>query len=467
MIIKNALVYTEDGCFVKQDIYIKDGWFVSEDEVVRDKFVADIVAMDKAMTGNTAADKVAIGKAVDDGTAEDKELEENEVLDAEGCYAIPGLTDIHFHGCAGYDFCDGTQEAIGEIAKYEASVGVTSIVPATMTLDERVLMRICEAAADYVKKADQLKENETWNEKTQSVRIGKQSADIAGTFWEGKKADRAAELCGIYLEGPFIAESKKGAQNGAYIRKPDWRLYEKLNHASGQLVRLVALAPELEGAMEFIEANSKEKAGESNGRKAAIVSLAHTAADYETARKAFEKGAAHVTHLYNAMNPYTHRAPGILAAAAEAGAEIELICDGVHVHPAAVRMTFQIFGDNKIIFVSDSMMATGLEDGMYQLGGQKVTVTGNRAMLEDGTIAGSVTHLLDCMRIAVLEMGIPLESAVKCAAVNPAKCVGIYDRYGSISPGKVANVVLLRRKELELQNVILGGKLLERKKENR
>lgn len=377
MIIKNASVFTEEGRFAKQDIFIKDGKFVVSAE----------------------------------------EADGEEIIDAKECFAVPGLTDIHFHGCMGHDFCDGTREAITAMAEYEASVGVTSIVPATMTLGEDTLQGICETAAAYVKEV---------------------------------KNDKAADLCGINMEGPFVAASKKGAQNGAYIRKPDVEMFDKLNRASGNMIKLVAIAPEVEDAMEFIKAKKDET----------VLSVAHTATDYDTAMEAFEKGATHVTHLYNAMNPYTHRAPGPIAAAADSGAEVELICDGVHIHPAVVRTTFKIFGDDKVILISDSMMATGLEDGDYSLGGQAVKVVGNLATLADGTIAGSATNLMDCMRTAVQKMHIPLESAVKCAAVNSAKSVGIYDKYGSITPGKVANVVLLKKNDLALEKVILRGKAL-------
>ncbi len=377
MIIKNASVFTEEGRFAKRDIFIKDGKFVMSAE----------------------------------------EADGEEIIDAKECFAVPGLTDIHFHGCMGHDFCDGTREAITAMAEYEASVGVTSIVPATMTLGEDTLQGICETAAAYVKEV---------------------------------KNDKAADLCGINMEGPFVAASKKGAQNGAYIRKPDVEMFDKLNRASGNMIKLVAIAPEVEDAMEFIKAKKDET----------VLSVAHTATDYDTAMEAFEKGATHVTHLYNAMNPYTHRAPGPIAAAADSGAEVELICDGVHIHPAVVRTTFKIFGDDKVILISDSMMATGLEDGDYSLGGQAVKVVGNLATLADGTIAGSATNLMDCMRTAVQKMHIPLESAVKCAAVNSAKSVGIYDKYGSITPGKVANVVLLKKNDLALEKVILRGKAL-------
>ena len=378
MIIKNASVYTEDGRFINKDIWIEEDRFVDCEQKVSDK----------------------------------------TVVDAAGCYAIPGLTDIHFHGCVGHDFCDGTREAIDAMAAYEASVGVTNIVPATMTLGEDTLLEICKAAKAYRE--------------------------------EGPKEKRA-RLCGINMEGPFVAPSKKGAQNGAYIRTPDIEMFDKLNEASGFMVKLIAIAPEVEGAMEFIEERHDE----------VVMSLAHTATDYDTAVLAFEKGANHVTHLYNAMNPYTHRAPGLVGAAADTHkVEVELICDGVHIHPASVRTTFKMFGDERIILISDSMMATGLEDGDYSLGGQAVKVVGNLATLQDGTIAGSATNLMDCMRTAVLKMGIPLESAVKCAAVNPAKSVGIYDQYGSITPKKKANVVLLKKEDLSLREVILEGQLL-------
>ncbi len=378
MIIKNASVYTENGIFLTKDIYISGDRFTECEEQVRDA----------------------------------------QVIDASGCYAIPGLTDIHFHGCMGYDFCDGTREAIDAMAAYEASVGVTNIVPATMTLSEEMLLDICQTARAYKEEGIQ---------------------------------EKKARFHGINMEGPFVSHAKKGAQNGAYIQTPSLAVFDRLNDASGNCVKLLAIAPEEEGAMEFIE----KRHGQT------VISLAHTSADYDTAMRAFEKGASHVTHLYNAMNPYTHRAPGPIGAAADtAEAEVELICDGVHIHPAAVRTTFKIFGDDRIILISDSMRAAGLEDGDYTLGGQDVKVTGNLAALSDGTIAGSVTNLLDCMRTAVLSMGIPLESAVKCAAVNPARSVGIYAEHGSISAGKKADVVLLKRDGLTLQQVILDGQLL-------
>lgn len=337
-----------------------------------------------------------------------------ETLDADGLYAIPGLVDLHFHGCVGYDFCNGSQEAISAIAKYEASVGVGAICPATMTYPEEKLGGIADAAAAYRTEED------------------------------------GAELVGINMEGPFISAAKKGAQNAAYLHAPDAEMFRRLQKRAGGLFKLCDIAPDVEGGLSCIRALSGE----------VRISLAHTATDYDTAKAAFEAGAKQVTHLYNAMPPYSHRSPGLIGAACDFAESAELIADGVHVHPAAVRLTFRAFGDDRVILISDSMMATGMPDGEYSLGGQAVHVKGNLASLADGTIAGSATNLLDCMRTAVREMGIPLGSAVKAASTNPAKALGLYDRFGSIEPGKTANLLLLD-KSLAVKGIFLRGKQLQ------
>ena len=336
-----------------------------------------------------------------------------EVLDAQGCWALPGLIDLHFHGCMGHDFCDGTPAALKAIAAYQARCGVTAICPATMTFPEELLTRVCANAAGAVPAPDE------------------------------------AELLGIYLEGPFLAATKKGAQNAAWLQAPDPDLFLRLQRAAGGLIRLLALAPEEPGALELIDRLHSQVG----------IALGHTAADYDTALEAFRRGARQATHLYNAMPPFSHRAPGVVGAAADAPTcRAELIADGVHVHPSVVRATFRIFGDDRIILISDSMMATGLPDGAYELGGQPVQVRGSRCTLADGTIAGSATNLADCLRSAVA-MGIPLGSAVKCAAINPAKALGVFDRRGSIAPGKTADLLLLDR-SLALRHVFLRGRLL-------
>lgn len=384
MIIKNIKVYTEDKTFAEGKIIIQDGVF----------------------------EEIIIGQT----TASDLELEDTEIVDGKGCYAIPGLIDIHFHGCMGDDFCDGTKEAIARIAEYEASIGVTAMAPATMTLPVEELEEILEVAAEYK-----------------------------------KGATKGADLIGINMEGPFISSAKKGAQDEKNMILCDTEVCQRFLNASDRLVKFVGIAPEeSENSLEFIE-KMKDKVN---------ISLAHTNADYDTAKAAFDAGANHAVHLYNAMPAFTHREPGVVGAVSDSRhVTAELICDGVHIHPSTVRATFKMMGENRIILISDSMRATGMSDGQYTLGGLDVNVVGNRATLvSDGALAGSVTNLMDCMRTVVKKMGIPLETAVACATMNPAKSLGEYDRYGSISKGKKANVVLLDE-ELNLQMVVKDGEI--------
>lgn len=335
-----------------------------------------------------------------------------------GCYIMPGLVDTHFHGCAGFDFCDGTAEAMRTIASYEMTHGITTICPATMTLAEDTLMDICKASAEAVE--------------TETLPEGVPLRDV---------------LKGIYLEGPFISMEKKGAQNPAYIHKPDLDMLNRLQEAAKGLIRIVVIAPETEGAMDCIK----------EGRGRFRFSIAHTCADYDTAKAAIEAGAAHVTHLYNAMPPFTHRKPGVIGAAAEdARTEAELICDGIHIHPCVVKSTFKLFGAERMVLISDSMMATGMEDGEYALGGQPVHVKGNLATLADGTIAGSATNLYDCMRTAI-RMGIAKEDAVRAATLNPAVAVGLENECGSLLPGRKADILIADR-DFTLREVIKYGK---------
>jgi len=380
MIIKNGTVFTEAGLFEKADITITNS------------IISDV---------NVREGNFTEGNFIEKDTTE---------LDATDCYVIPGLVDIHFHGCMGYDFCDGSREAINAITSYEQSIGVTSICPATMTLPKETLTGICKTAARY-------------NQETEH-----------------------SSLVGINLEGPFISEAKKGAQNKEYIIPPEASLLEQLQKDSDGLIKLVAIAPEEEGSLPLIQTMKSQF----------TFSIAHTNADYKTASLAFQSGASHVTHLYNAMPPLSHREPGVIGAAFDApDCHVELICDGIHIHPSVVRSTFQMFGKDRVILISDSMMATGMVDGNYSLGGQAVSVTGPRATLSNGTLAGSVTNLFQCMRNAI-EMGISPEHAIQAATINPAKAIHVERSYGSLSKGKIANILILN-KDFSLRTVIYHG----------
>ncbi|SFU78313.1 N-acetylglucosamine-6-phosphate deacetylase [Butyrivibrio sp. INlla21] len=372
MIIKNAAVFTEEGSFESKDIFI-DGT----------KFV---------------------------------ENASGESVDASGCYAIPGLVDIHTHGCNGVDFSDGELSTLEKILDYEVRQGVTTLTPTTMTLSEEDLTKVMKNAASY--------------KKTQE---------------DGKRA----YFQGINMEGPFISEKKCGAQNTKYIRKPDIDMFNRLFEVSEGCIMLCDIAPEEDTpSMDFINEISKK----------CRISIAHTDADYDIAKRAIDAGARHMTHLYNAMAPLHHRNPGPIAAAAEDGDVVaELICDGIHVAAPMVRATFKLFGKERVALISDSMMATGLADGEYELGKQPVTVRGNEAKLHDGTIAGSVTNLMGCLKHAVLNVGIPIEDAVYSATVTPAKAVRCYEFTGSFTPGKFADLVLIDKKTFEVKAVFARG----------
>ena len=335
MIIKNALIYTPRHTFEEGSLTIREGRIVP--------------------------------------FAQPEEGE--EIVDAKGAYALPGLVDIHFHGAMGKDFCDGNEEAIQTLADFEAGKGVLAICPATMTFSEEILNGVMDAAAAH-------------------------------------QNGRGADLVGINMEGPFISPKKVGAQNPEYVQPCDAGMIRRLQERAGGLVKLVDIAPEEAGALDFVREMHDE----------VRVSVAHTCADYAQTDAAFKQGAKHVTHLCNAMAPLHHREPGPIAAAFDnEEVTVELITDGKHIDPAMVRVLFGLFGDKRIIIISDSMRAAGLEDGEYDLGGQVVSVHDGLAWLTEDTIAGSVTDACTCMCRCAKDFGIPLESAVRAATENPAR----------------------------------------------
>lgn len=354
-----------------------------------------------------------------DGEKLEQSSGDGKTYDASGCYVIPGLTDLHFHGCVGEDFSDATPDGLQKMADYELSRGVTQICPAGMTLGEDQLTRICQNAAAH-----------------------------------RAKNPGGAELVGLHLEGPFLCKAKKGAQNEAFLHDPDPAMLHRLQQAAQGMVKLVTLAAEQPGALEFIRSAQED---------GITVSLGHTTADYDTACAAYEAGARQATHLFNAMPPFTHRAPGVVGAAFDhPQVKVELISDGVHIHPSVVRAVFQLFGAGRVILISDSLRATGMPDGRYPFGGQEIEVHGNRATMADdpNTLAGSVSDLMACMRSAV-SFGIPLHDAVRAAAVNPAQVLGIFDRLGSLDVGKTANLAILDQ-DLNLKDVFFRGQLVDR-----
>jgi len=339
-----------------------------------------------------------------------------DAVDLEGKTVIPGLVDIHTHGNSGADFSDGNLIGLQAMSRYLATQGITAFTPTSMTLPYKAL---------------------------------EQAFYMARILADNPRED-CARVMGIHMEGPYFSEKKKGAQNGSYLKTPDLEGFQKLQQGCGDLVRIVDIAPELPGAKDFIQSTCN----------CCTVSVAHTDADYDAARTAFASGASHLTHLFNAMPGIHHRNPGVIAAAAEAEhVRAELICDGLHVHPAAVRLAFRMFGPERIVLISDALRCCGMPDGQYELGGQTVYLQEGVARLADGTIAGSATNLYDCMRKA-MEFDIPPEDAIRAATYNPACAIGAESKIGSIEPGKLADFIVCSGDYRE-KAVYINGKLIQ------
>ena len=350
------------------------------------------------------------GKLISENSGDDM------VIDAADCYVIPGLVDVHFHGAVGEDFSDASAEGLRKIADFELSEGVTYICPTGMTLLEDQLTKVCKVTAEH------RKSNPT-----------------------------GAEVVGIHLEGPFLCVAKKGAQNAEFLHEPDVAMLRRLNEAAEGCVKMVTVAPEEPNGIEFVREAVKD---------GITVSLGHTIANYDIASAAYAAGASHATHLYNGMPPFHHREPGVIGAAFDAPhVKAELICDGIHIHSGAVRLTFRLFGKERMVIISDSLRATGMPDGIYPFGGQEIEVHGNRATIagHPETLAGSVTSLMGCMKKAV-EFGIPLADAVRASSYNPAQQIKIDDRCGSLEVGKEASIVLLSKEDLSIKKIIFKGK---------
>lgn len=367
MIIKNGNVFLNDCAFSVQDIYIEGG-------VISSKAKGD-------------------------------------VIDATGLYVIPGLIDIHIHGCVSADASSGSVDELRQMSEFLATRGVTGFCPATMTLPYDVLERAF-CAADSFKRSQK----------------------------------SGAKLIGINMEGPFFSMSKKGAQNPEYIKAPDIGVFDRLWEISNGIISLADVAPETDGAIEYIK----------HASKFTTVSLAHTSATFDQAKAGLMAGATSVTHLFNAMTPFNHRDPGVPGAVFESDSCFaELICDCIHIHPAVIKTVFKTLSDKRVCAISDALPCAGLPEGDYISGGLEVHLKDGCARLHDGTLAGSASTLYDNFK-RLVGIGIPLESAVRACTSTPARCVGVYDTLGSIGIGKAADVVLLD-KDLNIKAVIING----------
>ena len=375
MILKNGTVYNSDFEAVKSDITI---------------------------TGEKIS---AINLTQDTG----------DCIDVAGLTVIPGLIDMHIHGCAGADAGDATPESLEAMSKSLVQKGITSFCPTSMTLSFEELAKIF-------------------------ANIDNMKNKVSGAY-----------IHGVNMEGPYIAMSKKGAQNGNFVRNPDKEEFKKLYDGCNGAIKVVDIAPECDGAEEFIR----------EVQPYCPVSIAHTAADYDEACKAIEWGVRHVTHLYNAQSGLSHRAPGVVGAvfdnAKKTGIRAELICDGFHIHPAALRIAFSQLGEDGSVIISDSMRAAGHRDGEYDLGGQTVYVKDGKALLADGTIAASTSNVYEELK-NVIRYGVPLKQAIKSATINPAKAIRVDQETGSLEVGKNADILVLDD-DLNIKLVIVKGQI--------
>ncbi len=341
------------------------------------------------------------------------ELSGDEEFDLSGYTVVPGFIDVHIHACVGSDTCDADAEGLAKMCAHLVTKGVTSFCPTTMTVSH--------------------------DEISNALSVVKSCMD---------HPPKGTSIVGVNMEGPYISAHKKGAQSEKYVKNPDFAEFKKFYDECGGIIKIVDIAPECDGADEFIERASS----------LCTVSIAHTEADYNCAKHAFDLGVTHATHLYNAMPGLNHREPGVVGAVFDdERVRAEVICDGFHIQPAVLRVTFDMLGENRSLIVSDSMRAAGEPDGTYTLGGQNVYVKNGQARLEDGTIAGSTTNIHQEVK-NLIGWGIPFRQIIKSATINPAKEIHMEDQIGSIKIGKYADLVVLDS-DWNIKMVFVHGKV--------
>jgi len=344
-----------------------------------------------------------------------------EVIDARDKFVVPGFIDMHVHGGGGSDIMDGKYEAIRQVAVTHSRFGTTAFLPTTMTMSKDKIIESLKSI------------NETF---------------IKGTG--------AAEILGVHLEGPYINPKKKGAQKEKDIKRASTREFLEFNKASGNLIRLITIAPEMPGAINFIRWLHKQ---------GVIVSVGHSNATYEQVQEGIQAGLTHVTHAFNAMRGLDHREPGVVGAALSSPElVVEIIADGIHLHPAAMKILVKAKEIGKIVLITDAMRATSKPEGTYNLGGQEVTVASGQARLKNGTLAGSVLTMNKAVWNLVNKVGVPLTEAIQMATFNPAKCLGVESKKGSLEPGKDADIVVLDKK-LKVDLTMVKGKVVYKREE--
>lgn len=360
---------------------------------------------------------ISKGKIIGIKDGKDIEKKANSgIIEVKDGFIVPGFIDVHVHGGGGFDVMDGNYEAIKQVAKTHSKYGTTSFLPTTMTMNKNKIIKSLKSVKEAY-----------------------------------AKGTGAAEVLGVNLEGPFINPLKKGAQKEEDIRNASVEEFMELNQAAGNLIRIVTIAPEMPGAKKLIRWLYKHNI---------IASAGHSNATYKQVQEGIAIGLNHVTHIFNAMTGFSHREPGIVGAALFSPELIvEMIADGIHLHPLAMKLVIKVKEMEKIVLITDSMRAASKPDGIYNLGGQEVIVADGEARLKDGTLAGSVLTLDKAVRNMVNLVGLSFIEAIRMVTINPAKCLGIEDKKGSLELGKDADIVILNKK-LEVDATLVKGKII-------
>jgi len=343
-----------------------------------------------------------------------KDYKVDEMIDGGGKYLSPGFIDIHMHGCSGEDVMDAKEDTLPNMSRSIVRTGVTGFLGATMTME---MSKIKNALYNIRESMDKLD---------------------------------GAEMLGCHLEGPFISKEFKGAQAEQYITDPSFPLIEEFQ----DIIKIVTLAPESKGSIEFISECRK---------RGIVVSIGHSNATFEETLEAVKAGASHIAHTFNGMPPLHHRKPGVLGAAMLCDVNCELIVDNVHSHPAAQAILLKTKGYDKLVLITDAMRACLMEEGNYNLGGQDVIVKNKEARLVSGALAGSVLTMNDAIRNFIHNHGAAMQDVIRMASWNPARILSVEDRKGSIAPGKDADMVLFDENIEIYQTIIKGNTVYKRK----
>lgn len=360
---------------------------------------------------------IKAGRIAEVGLGQPREImEAAEEIDAKGSYVLPGFIDLHIHGGGGHDVMGNSFAALNEISKTLVKEGVTSFLPTTLTAAHEGLL----AATESVRKAMD-------------------------------RSTEGAEILGVHLEGPYFNPQRAGGQPKEFMRPPSMQEVKEYIRASGGKIKILSLAPEMEGALDLIRFLDRE---------GMVAAIGHSDATYEETLEAAEAGLRHATHTFNAMREFHHREPGTLGAVLTLDSiSAEVIADGVHVHPASIKILIKCKGYEKVVVISDAIMGMGAPDGEYQLGGRAIIVQNGASRFKDGGIAGSAMSVGKGVKNLIRWLDLELPQIIQMATLNPARAIGEEGRKGSLEVGKDADIIICDQ-ELNVKMTIVRGRVV-------